>query len=59
MESTRQRQQREIVDEDKNLSRRVFDLNVKQVKAFDETVLPKQTKDIQPKSAKQLIKPNS
>ena len=47
MESTRQRQQREIVDEDKNLSRRVFDLNVKQVKAFNESVLPKQTKDIQ------------
>jgi hypothetical protein len=47
MESTRKRQQREIVDEDLNLGRRVFALNEKQVKAFDETVLPRKTRDIE------------
>lgn len=47
MESLRERQRREVVDEDANISKRVFAMNEKQVQAFNETVLPKKTRDIE------------
>lgn len=47
MESLRQKQRREIVDEDANISKRVFAMNEAQVRAFNETVLPKKTRDIE------------
>ena len=47
MQSIRDRQKKEVLDEDLNLGRRVFAMTEKQVKAFDESVLPKGNKDIQ------------
>ena len=46
MQSLRDRQIREILDEDKIINQRVFDREKEQVRVFDEVVLPKKTRDI-------------
>ncbi len=47
MSSLRDRQIREVLDEDRNINRRVFDIAKDQVRVFDEAVLPKKTRDIE------------
>jgi hypothetical protein len=47
MSSLRDRQIREVLDEDMNINRRVFDIAKDQVRVFDETVAPKKTRDIE------------
>ena len=46
MQSLRDRQIREILDEDKIINQRVFDREKEQVRVFDEVVLPKKTRDV-------------
>jgi len=46
MQSLRNRQIREIMDEEMNINRRVFDREKEQVRVFDEVILPKKTRDI-------------
>ena len=47
MSSLRDRQIREVLDEDMNINRRAFDITKDQVRVFDESVLPKKTRDIE------------
>ena len=47
MSSLRDRQIREVLDEDKNIDRRVFDIAKDQVRLWDESVLPKKTRDME------------
>jgi len=47
MQSIRNRQIREILDEDMNINRQVFDREKEQVRVFQEDVLPKKTRDIE------------
>lgn len=47
MQSLRNRQIREVLDEDMNINRRVFDREKEQVKVFGEVLLPKKTRDIE------------
>jgi len=46
MQSLRNRQIREIMDEEMNINRRVFDREKEQVRVFDEVILPKKTRDV-------------
>lgn len=47
MSSLRDRQIREVLDEDKNIDRRVFDIAKDQVRLWDESILPKKTRDME------------
>ena len=47
MQSLRNRQIREILDEDMNINRQVFDREKEQVRVFQEDVLPKKTSDVE------------
>jgi hypothetical protein len=47
MESLRERQRREVLDEDKVINQRVFDREKEAVKVMGESVLPKKTRDIE------------
>lgn len=45
MQSLRDRQIREVLDEDQNINRQVFDREKQQVRVFQDNVLPKKTRD--------------
>jgi len=47
MQSLRNRQIREVLDEDMNINRQVFEREKEQVRVFQEDVLPKKTRDIE------------
>jgi len=47
MQSLRNRQIREVLDEDMNINRQVFDREKEQVRVFQDTVLPKKTRDVE------------
>jgi len=47
MQSLRDRQILEILDEDRNINRQVFDREKEQVKVFQENALPKKTRDLE------------
>ena len=47
MESLRERQRREILDEDKNINQRVFEREKEAVRLMSESVLPKKSRDIE------------
>ena len=47
MQSLRNKQIREVLDEDMNVNRRVFDREKEQVRVFQENILPKKTRDME------------
>lgn len=47
MQSLRDRQILEVLDEDRNINRQVFDREKQQVKVFQENILPKKTRDLE------------
>ncbi len=47
MQSLRDRQILEVLDEDRNINRQVFDRENEQVRVFQETILPKKTRDLE------------
>jgi hypothetical protein len=47
MQSVRDRQIREVIDEDMNINRQVFEREKEQVRVFQEDVLPKKTSDVE------------